>query len=111
MSNSLVRPFLIILSGISCGLNNSILTSNAISISPYSRSISSAAYNLIRWSGAAIAPVLDGFIADKFGLLLSYDIAFLISLVTIVFTLINMKFIEERLKIVKEISERESLTV
>jgi len=98
-SNSYERLFFIILSGIPCGLNNAILTSNAMSLSPFSRSVSSASYNLVRWSGAAIAPIFDGFLADKFNILFPYEIAFIITVTTLAFSLINFKFIDSILKI------------
>lgn len=54
---------LIIASGLFCGVANALFTTLAIEVSPFSRSISSGAYNFLRWSGAALAPVLSGVIA------------------------------------------------
>ena len=54
---------LIIASVLFCGVANALFTTLAIEVSPFSRSISSGAYNFLRWSGAALAPVLSGAIA------------------------------------------------
>jgi ACDE family multidrug resistance protein len=54
---------LIVASGAPIGVNNALFTSYAMEISPFSRSISSAAYNLVRWAGAAVAPWLSGVLA------------------------------------------------
>ncbi|MGD8190441.1 MFS transporter [Brevibacillus ginsengisoli] len=55
---------LIILSGLVSGLNNALFTSYSMSISPYERSITSGAYNFVRWLGAGIAPVLSGVLGQ-----------------------------------------------
>ncbi|QQE79371.1 MFS transporter [Alicyclobacillus sp. SO9] len=57
----------IVISGFFCGIANALFTTLAMEVSPYSRSISSGAYNFVRWAGAALAPVISGFIGDKFG--------------------------------------------
>lgn len=93
-SNTIFRELLIIATGIVCGLANAILTSNAIAISPFSRSVSSASYNLLRWSGAAIAPVLDGFIADNYGILLPYAVSAFIQVIVIILLLYHLNFLE-----------------
>ncbi|MCL4342480.1 MAG: MFS transporter [Candidatus Thermoplasmatota archaeon] len=61
------RLELIVVSGIFCGISNASFTSLAMEVSPFSRSVSSAAYNFLRWAGAAIAPILDGLIAQTYG--------------------------------------------
>lgn len=58
---------LVVLSGLFCGLGNALFTSLAIEVSPFSRSVSSGSYNFLRWAGAALAPVLSGFLAELFG--------------------------------------------
>lgn len=52
-----------ILSGALLGVNNALFTSLAMEVSPFTRSVASAAYNFLRWGGAAIAPVLAGYLA------------------------------------------------
>ncbi len=57
----------IVISGFFCGIGNALFTSFAMEVSPFSRSISSGAYNFVRWSGAALAPILSGWFGDHFG--------------------------------------------
>jgi ACDE family multidrug resistance protein len=54
---------LVVLTGAFIGVNNALLTSFAMEVSPFTRSISSAAYNMVRWAGAALAPWLSGVLA------------------------------------------------
>ncbi|MDA8199003.1 MAG: MFS transporter [Thermaerobacter sp.] len=57
----------IVVSGLFCGVANALFTTMAMAVSPFSRSISSGAYNFLRWSGAAIAPVASGLVDQAFG--------------------------------------------
>ncbi len=66
---------LIVVSGLFCGIANALFTSLAMEVSPYSRSISSGAYNFLRWAGAALAPILSGFIGEKYGMGIPFLIA------------------------------------
>ncbi|MDG6939143.1 MAG: MFS transporter [Nitrososphaerota archaeon] len=59
--------YLIVASGFFCGMSNAIFTTFAMTASPFSRSVSSAAYNFLRWGGAAIAPVASGIIGQADG--------------------------------------------
>ncbi|MGC8618649.1 MAG: MFS transporter, partial [Thermoplasmata archaeon] len=61
------RLFAVVLSGLLCGISNASFTSLAMEVSPYSRSVSSAAYNFLRWAGAAIAPILAGILGQIYG--------------------------------------------
>ncbi|GAA0301137.1 MFS transporter [Halarchaeum salinum] len=61
------RLALVVLSGLFCGISNAVLTTLAIEVSPFSRSISSASYNCLRWSGAAFAPILSGYLGGHYG--------------------------------------------
>ncbi len=61
------RLIAVVLSGILCGISNASFTSLAMEVSPFSRSVSSAAYNFLRWAGAAIAPILAGFLGQIYG--------------------------------------------
>jgi len=58
----------IVVSGVFCGIANAMFTTFAIRVSPFTRSVSSGAYNFLRWLGAAIAPVLSGYLKDAYGL-------------------------------------------
>jgi ACDE family multidrug resistance protein len=66
---------LVVLTGIPCGIANTLLTTLAIDVSPFSRSISSGAYNFLRWSGGAVAPVLAGRLADTVGIHAPFAVA------------------------------------
>lgn len=55
----------VIISGALLGVNNALFTSLAMEVSPFTRSVASAGYNLLRWSGAAVAPVLAGVLAER----------------------------------------------
>lgn len=65
----------IVLSGFFCGIANALFTTLAMEVSPFSRSISSGTYNFVRWSGAALAPVLSGWIGSSFGMSAPFWIA------------------------------------
>lgn len=67
--------WVIIVSGFFCGISNAMFTTLAMEVSPFSRSISSGTYNFVRWAGAAIAPVLSGWLADTFNPKLPFWVA------------------------------------
>ncbi|KLU59094.1 multidrug efflux protein YfmO [Peptococcaceae bacterium CEB3] len=72
---------LIVISGVFCGIANALFTTLAMEVSPYSRSISSGAYNFMRWAGAAVAPILSGFIGEKYGMGIPFLVAAFLVLV------------------------------
>jgi ACDE family multidrug resistance protein len=59
--------YTIVVSGFFCGIANALFTTLAMEVSPFSRSISSGAYNFLRWAGAAVAPVMAGVLDQAFG--------------------------------------------
>ncbi|MDI3317262.1 MAG: MFS transporter [Bacillota bacterium] len=59
--------WVVVLSGIFCGIANALFTTLAMEVSPFSRSISSGTYNFVRWAGAALAPVLSGVLREAYG--------------------------------------------
>lgn len=67
--------YVIVASGLFCGIANAQFTTFAIEVSPYSRSVSSGAYNFLRWAGAALAPLLAGLVSDDYGPHLPFFIA------------------------------------
>jgi MFS family permease len=72
---------LIVLSGLASGLNNALFTSHIMEVSPYERSITSGVYNFVRWLGAAIAPVLSGYIGHHVGATVPYAVSAVIVVV------------------------------
>lgn len=71
----LVLLLWIVVTGFFCGIANALFTTLAMEISPYPRSISSAAYNFLRWAGAAVAPVLSGIVGQRLGLTVPFFMA------------------------------------
>jgi MFS family permease len=67
IKNLWIFILLIILSGLASGLNNALLTSYAMEVSPYERGITSGVYNFVRWLGAGVAPVLSGVLGHVLG--------------------------------------------
>ncbi len=82
---------LIIVSGVFCGIANATLTTLAMEVSPYTRSVSSAAFNAFRFSGAAVAPVLAGVVGSTYGT----TTPFLMAAVIVAFGIIGLFFNRE----------------
>lgn len=80
--------WVIVISGFFCGIANALFTTLAMEVSPFSRSISSGTYNFVRWSGAAVAPVLSGWIGQTFGA----NVPFWIAAVLLTLGLLGMLF-------------------
>jgi nucleotide-binding universal stress UspA family protein len=60
---TLDRPVLIVLtivSGIVCGVNNTVTTQAAMTVSPVERPVASAAYSFVRFIGGGLAPYCAG---------------------------------------------------
>ncbi|MEJ8554236.1 MFS transporter [Tepidibacter sp. Z1-5] len=91
-ANSLeVRIALITLSGLFSGLNNALFTSYVMEVSPYERGITSGAYNFVRWLGAAIAPILSGFVGHAFSSNTPFALASAVLLVGIFLVVVKDK--------------------
>lgn len=69
------RLYIIVISGFFCGISNALFTTFAINISPFARPVSSASYNFVRWGGAAIAPILSGYLGQTFGMQVPFLVA------------------------------------
>ncbi|MCY0909413.1 MAG: MFS transporter, partial [Sulfobacillus thermotolerans] len=67
--------YIVVITGFFCGIANALFTTLAMEISPYSRSISSGAYNFLRWAGAAVAPILSGLIGQHFGMTVPFFVS------------------------------------
>lgn len=98
-SSSSERLVLIVISGISCGIANALFTTLAIEVSPFTRSISSASYNFLRWSGAAIAPVLSGLIGEEYGLTVPFFITASIVAFATIFLFLQSAPLTEAIKL------------
>ncbi|GMA50584.1 hypothetical protein GCM10025857_19410 [Alicyclobacillus contaminans] len=67
VAKGMVLVCLVVVSGFFCGIANAVFTSMAMEVSPFSRSISSGSYNFLRWAGAALSPILCGWLGDHVG--------------------------------------------
>lgn len=61
------RLYIVVASGFFCGIANALFTTLAMEVSPFIRPVSSAAYNFLRWGGAAIAPIVSGYLGEMYG--------------------------------------------
>ncbi len=67
--------YIIVITGFFCGIANALFTTLAMEVSPFSRSISSGAYNFLRWAGAALAPLLSGLIGQRWGMTVPFFVS------------------------------------
>ncbi|WP_028400153.1 MFS transporter [Ectobacillus panaciterrae] len=81
----------VVLSGLVSGLNNALYTSYVMDVSPYERSVTSGAYNFLRWLGAAVAPVLSGVIGQTVSAKAPFGIASIIVLLAVGLMLLPVK--------------------
>jgi MFS transporter, ACDE family, multidrug resistance protein len=82
---------LIVLSGLTSGLNNALFTSYVMEVSPYQRSITSGSYNFVRWMGAALAPLLSGLIGEAISPRAPFGVAALLVIIGIVLISLRTK--------------------
>lgn len=91
--------YIIVITGFFCGIANALFTTLAMEVSPYSRSISSGAYNFIRWSGAALAPLFSGLIGQHWGLTIPFFVSGGILLVGIIGLLLKGRMLTDALHV------------
>ncbi|WCK56882.1 MFS transporter [Aneurinibacillus sp. Ricciae_BoGa-3] len=82
---------LIIASGLISGLNNALFTSYVMECSPYARGITSGVYNFVRWLGAAIAPILSGYIGDTYAPHTPFGVTAIVVIIGFLLMLIPVK--------------------
>ncbi len=66
---------LTVTSGALLGINNTLFTEMAMSVSDSPRPVASAGYNFVRWMGGALAPFLAAKIAEHFNASLTFYVA------------------------------------
>ncbi|MBE3556281.1 MAG: MFS transporter [Firmicutes bacterium] len=76
-----VRIGLIIFVGLPSGICNALYTALSVDVSPFSRSISTGAYNFLRWIGSACAPVLSGIFSTALAPIAPYVVAAIMVLI------------------------------
>lgn len=87
VKSTVIIVALIIISGVALGLSNALFTSYSMGVSPYERSITSGAYNFVRWLGAAVAPVLSGVVGESVSLRFPFLLAGIIVLCGFILTI------------------------
>ncbi|MDL0145936.1 MFS transporter [Halobacterium salinarum] len=66
-SGSTMLSTLVIVGGFLCGILNANLTTLAMGISTHSRSAASGAFNSLRFTGGAFAPITAGYLGQAYG--------------------------------------------
>ena len=56
----------VVVAGLFIGVNNTLITETVMKAAPIERGVASAAYSFVRFSGAALAPWLAGFLGERF---------------------------------------------
>ncbi|EGY0176929.1 MFS transporter, partial [Listeria monocytogenes] len=59
--------------------------------SPYARSVTSGAYNFVRWLGAAFAPLCSGLLSEALGMKMPFIVASIICLAGMGLLFIKLK--------------------
>jgi len=80
--------FLIIISGIFLGINDTLITTSVMEVSPIDRGIASSAYSFVRFFGGAIAPWLAGKLSEVFNL----HVPFYVSCVCVLVAMVALVF-------------------
>lgn len=89
--SSIALITIVIISGLACGLNNALFTSYVVEVSPYERGVTSGTYNCIRWIGAAVAPVLSGYLGESISAHTPFIIACTLAIISILLMMIKPK--------------------
>lgn len=66
ITSSLILIIMVIIAGGFLGINNTLVTTAVMKVSPAERSVASAAYSFVRFMGGGIAPWLAGILAESF---------------------------------------------
>jgi ACDE family multidrug resistance protein len=66
---------LVIVSGIVCGVNNTVTTQAVMTVAPVERPVASAAYSFVRFIGGGVAPYVAGRLVVDFNIHLPFYIA------------------------------------
>ena len=63
--NQTVLVVCVVVAGILLGINNTLITETVMKAAPVERSVASAAYSFVRFSGGAVAPWLAGKLGEE----------------------------------------------
>ncbi|WP_199255588.1 MFS transporter [Mycolicibacterium mengxianglii] len=64
-SDKAVLAACVVVAGLWCGVNNTLITETVMKAAPVERGVASAAYSFVRFAGAALAPWLAGVLGEK----------------------------------------------
>lgn len=92
--NKAVVIVLVIVSGALMGINNTVYTEMAMSVSDHPQPVASAAYNFVRWMGGVIAPYASTKIAEHVDLSTPYYVAAGAAVVAVVVMLFTRNAVE-----------------
>jgi len=62
----------VVVAGLWCGINNTLITETVMKSAPVERAVASAAYSFLRFGGAAVAPWLAGVLGEQISVHLPY---------------------------------------
>lgn len=62
----------VVVAGLWCGINNTLITEAVMKAAPVERAVASAAYSFMRFGGAAVAPWLAGVLGEQINVHLPY---------------------------------------
>ncbi|KUI38285.1 MFS transporter [Mycobacterium sp. GA-2829] len=71
-NNKAVLAVSVIVAGLWCGINNTLITEAVMKAAPVERAVASAAYSFMRFGGAAVAPWLAGVLGEQIDVHLPY---------------------------------------
>jgi len=70
--NKAVLAASVVVAGLWCGINNTLITETVMKAAPVERGVASAAYSFMRFCGAAVAPWLAGVLGEEISVHLPY---------------------------------------
>ncbi|MBU8811213.1 MFS transporter [Mycolicibacterium goodii] len=70
--NKAVLATSVVVAGLWCGINNTLITETVMKAAPVERGVASAAYSFMRFCGAAVAPWLAGVLGEQISVHLPY---------------------------------------
>lgn len=85
---------LVIISGALLGINNTMYTEMAMSVSDAPQPVASAGYNFVRWIGGVIAPFAATKMGEHFGVGVPYYVATVVAVLAVAVMLVSRNHVE-----------------
>ncbi len=92
--NRIVVIVAVIVSGVFCGVNNTLVTTAVMSIAPVERSVASATYGFVRFIGGGFAPWIAGILVTRF----NAHVPFLLGTITLVAAAVVLSTVHKSLR-------------